>query len=284
MLPERLSKEGPGVAWIDYNRDGNEDLFVASGKGGKTGILKNMGNGTFNHIRLPDISRTAPGDQTSIVGWNTQKSTYIVVGSANFEQKNAQVPSAYIYRIPSLGRVSMQAIPGVPSTTGSLAAVDYDGDGSIDLFIGGRFLPYFYPMNATSRLFKNENGHFVLDKANAGVLKDVGMVTSAVFCDINGDGEPDLILATEWGPIKIFINNNGIFHNETKKWGMNKYDGWWKGLAVGDFNNDGRMDIVATNIGTNNNYRSELTKDHPLKMYYGDFNGNHHIDIIVELL
>ena len=97
--------------------------------------LKNMGNGTFNHIRLPDISRTAPGDQTSIVGWNTQKSTYIVVGSANFEQKNAQVPSAYIYRISSLGRVSMQAIPGVPSTTGSLAAVDYDGDGSIDLFI-----------------------------------------------------------------------------------------------------------------------------------------------------
>ena len=74
-------------------------------------------------------------------------------------------------------------------------------------------------MNATSRLFKNENGHFVLDKANAGVFKDVGMVTSAVFCDLNGDGEPDLILATEWGPIKIFINNNGVFHNETKKWG-----------------------------------------------------------------
>ena len=280
LLPERLSKEGPGVAWIDYNRDGNEDLFVASGRGGTTGILKNTGNGTFKHIRLPDISRTAPGDQTSIIGWNTQKSTYIVVGSANFEQKNAQVPSAYIYRISSSDHVSEQEIPGVPSTTGPLAAADYNGDGTVDLFIGGRFLPYFYPMKATSRLYKNENGHFVRDKANAGVFKDIGMVTSAVFCDINGDGKPDLILATEWGSIKIFINNNGIFRNETKKWGMNKYDGWWKGLAVGDFNNDGRMDIVATNIGMNNSYRSELTKGHPLKMYYGDFNGNHHIDII----
>ncbi|HYW35518.1 MAG TPA: VCBS repeat-containing protein, partial [Balneolaceae bacterium] len=280
LLPERLSQEGPGVGWIDYNGDGNEDLWITSGKGGKTGIFKNTGNGKFKHISLPGISHTAPGDQTSIVGWNTQKSTYVVIGNANFEQKNARVPSAHIYKINSSNHVSKQLIPGIPSTTGPVAAADYDGDGTVDLFIGGRFLPYFYPEDATSRLFKNESGHFVLDKANADTFKKVGMVTSAVFCDINEDGEPDLILATEWGPIKIFINKNGIFHDETKKWGLNKYDGWWKGLAVGDFNNDGKMDIVATNIGTNNSYRSELTKNHPLRMYYGDLNGNHHVDII----
>jgi len=278
LLPERLSQEGPGVAWIDYNQDGNQDLWIASGKGGTTGILKNNGNGTFRQVTLPDVSDTAPGDQTSIVGWATQKSTYVIIGSANFEQKTARVPSAYIYRITATGNISRKSIPGAPSTTGPLAVTDYDGDGDVDIFIGGRFLPYFYPANASSRLYKNDNGYFVPDRKNAKTFRKIGMVTASVFSDIDGDGDPDLILATEWGPIKIFRNDNGIFHNVTTKWGMNKFYGWWKGLAVGDFNNDGRMDIVATNLGTNNSYK--LYKNHPLKMYYDDFNGDHHLDII----
>ena len=278
LLPERLSQEGPGMAWIDYNGDGNEDLWITSGKGGTTGILKYTGKGTYRSISLPDISYTASGDQTSIVGWSTQKSTVVVIGSANFEQKTARVPSAYIYNITSTGHISKQSIPGVPSTTGPLAAADYDGDGDVDLFIGGRSLPYFYPANATSRLYKNEDGNFILDQKNAKAFKKVGMVTSAVFSDIDGDGDSDLILATEWGPIKIFRNDNGLFHNVTAKWGMNKFYGWWKGLTVGDFNNDGRMDIVATNLGNNNSYK--VYKNHPLKMYYDDFNGDHHLDII----
>ena len=279
LLPERLSQEGPGVAWIDYNGDGYDDLWITSGKGGKTALFKNTGDGHFSPVKLPMISHTANVDQTAIIGWKADHFTHIVVGNANYENGSPDVPSAYLYKIfPGTGKVQEDSLKEHVSTTGPLAAADYDGDGDIDLFIGGRFIPAGYPLDATSRLYKNDNGKFVVDPANAATFQRIGMVTSAVFCDLNGDGKPDLILATEWGPIKIFINHNGIFRDETKKWGMNKYDGWWQGLAVGDFNNDGRMDIVATNRGLNSNYK--VTDGHPLRLYYGDYNGDHRMDII----
>ena len=278
LLPERLSQEGPGVAWIDYNGDGLDDLLMTSGKGGKTAIFKNIGNGHFKQVILRLINHTSNVDQTAVIGWKTNRFTRILVGNANLENGSPDVPSAYLYTLSRQSGVAEDSLPDVLSTTGPLAAADYDGDGDLDLFVGGRFVPGNYPLDATSRLYKNDDGKWVLDTANEKIFKRMGMVTSAVFCDLDNDHDPDLICTTEWGTLKVFRNDNGIFIDVTHQWGLDKYSGWWQGVATGDFNNDGRMDIVATNRGLNSNYKIEA--GHPLRLYYGDYNGDHRMDII----
>ncbi len=278
LLPERLSQEGPGVAWIDYNGDGLDDLWMTSGKGGRTAIFKNIGNGYFKQVQLPLISHTSNVDQTAVIGWKTQHLTLVVVGNANLEHGSRNVPLASLYTMTNELNVTVDSLPKLLSTTGPLAAADYDGDGDVDLFVGGRFIPGNYPADANSRLYKNDNGTWVPDSANNATLRRIGMVTSAVFCDYDNDHDPDLICTTEWGTLKVFENRKGIFVDITHQLGLDKYSGWWQGLAAGDFNNDGRLDIIATNRGLNSNYK--LTGGHPLRLYYGDYNGDHRMDII----
>ncbi len=279
LLPERLSQEGPGLAWIDYNGDGYDDLWITSGKGGETAVFKNTGDGHFHQVKLPPVNHKANVDQTAVIGWKDGHFEQIAVGNANFENGSPDVPSAYLYKIAQgTNKVEADSLNKFISTTGPLAAADYNGDGKIDLFVGGRFIPGGYPLNATSRLYKNVDGKFVLDTANEATFQKIGMVTSAVFCDYDNDHDPDLICTTEWGTLKVFRNDHGIFHDVTKQLGLDKYSGWWQGVATGDFNNDGRMDIVATNMGLNSVYKTNFK--HPIRLYYGDYNGDHRIDII----
>ncbi|HAC05976.1 MAG TPA: hypothetical protein DCF71_08950, partial [Gemmatimonadetes bacterium] len=124
-------------------------------------------------------------------------------------------------------------------------------DGDLDLFVGGRILPALYPRPATSRLFVNDAGAFTLDSENLDVLAERGMVSAAVFSDVDGDGDPDLVLATEWGPVRVLRNDRGRFVDVTASLGLDGLTGRWNGVATGDLNGDGLMDIVATNWGQN---------------------------------
>lgn len=278
LLPIKLSQLGPGLAWIDYNNDGYPDLFIGSGKGGRLSIYKNMKTGHFQKMLIPGLNGIAPGDQTAIIGWNTSRGTILFVGSSNYEQYSDSVPSAYEYVIKDSRIVSKSNIPGILSSTGTLAAADYNGDGNLDLFVGGRFKPGQYPENATSRLFENKDGKFVVDKKNEAVFKNMGMVTGAVFTDYDKDGDPDLLCTTSWGSIKLFRNDKGIFHDVSKKAGLSKYQGWWNGIATGDFNNDGYPDFIATNWGMNSEYK--VIPGHPLKMFYDHFTNGRRIEIL----
>lgn len=278
LLPVRMSQQEPGLAWLDFNEDGRPDLLETSGKGGKLAVFENEGRGTFRRVRFSALQR-ARGDQSAVIGWNTSKGTDIIVGSSGYEQsQDNKVASAYFYRYSGGKLVEVDSLPGSSSSTGPLAAADYNRDGTVDLFVGGAFIPGKYPENASSRLFKNINGHFVLDKKNSQVLKKVGMVTGAVFTDYNKDGWPDLLLSTSWGTLKLFENDKGKFHDVTHQVGLDRYKGWWNGVATGDFNNDGYPDIVATNWGQNSRYR--IVAGHPLRMYYSDLNGDGVLDII----
>ncbi len=278
LLPVELTHEGPGVSWIDYNHDGNPDLFVASGRGGRMGIFENLGDGRFRSVGIDSVTRLAPGDQTTILGWGEAGATHLVVGSANIEQGNVGSPSALDYLV-SRGHITRaEGLPTSLSTTGALAAADYDGNGTVDLFVGGRFVPARWPASASSRLFLNRGDHFALDETNSPELEQLGLVTGAVFTDFDGDGDPDLLLSTEWGTLKLFRNDGGTFHDVTDSVGLSKYQGWWSGVATGDFDNDGRPDIVATNLGTNTPY--QIVPDHPLRLYYEDFNFDGRMDVI----
>ncbi len=278
LLPFKVTRQGPGVSWIDYDRDGDPDLFIASGRGGHMGVFRNQGDGTFTSVPLDSVTRWAPGDQTTILGWGDGDGTTLLVGSANIEQGNVGSPSALDYTVRRGRVVAEQDVPRLRSTTGALAAADYDGDGDVDLFVGGRFVPAQWPASATSRLFTNEGGKLVLDRTNSPELADLGLVTGAVFTDYDQDGDPDLLLSLEWGTLELFRNDEGRFHDITDSVGLSAYEGWWNGVATGDFDNDGRPDIVATNLGRNSPY--QLTPAHPLRTYYQDFNFDGRMDVI----
>lgn len=278
LLPLKLSQQGPGVSWIDFDSDGDDDLFIASGREGELAVYENDGTGGLTPRSLGALTEPTTADQTTILGWPTEEGTRILVGNANYEPGDVEAPSAlhYLWQDGSVTR--QESIPGLLSTTGPLAAADYDGDGDLDLFVGGRFVPAQYPSDATSRLFENANGRFALDASNSRRLEDLGLVTGAVFTDYDQDGDSDLLLSREWNSLTLLRNDEGHFRDVTEAVGLDRYTGWWNGVTTGDFNNDGRPDIVATNWGTNSAY--QLDSDRPLKMYYRDFNQNGRASIL----
>ncbi len=278
LLPVKLSQQGPGVSWIDYDSDGDDDLFVSSGRDGQMGLYQNDGQGHFTEITDSLLFDEAVGDQTTILGLGTDNGTHLIVGSANYEQGYANAPSGYQYLYEEKKIIEEKELPSILSTTGPLASADYDGDGDLDLFVGGRFNPARYPQDANSRLFKNENGSFVLDRTNSNKFRQVGLITGAVFTDIDKDGDQDLLCSREWDSILLFKNNSGNLQNVSSEVGLEQFNGWWNGITTGDFNNDGLPDIVATNWGRNSYYQLDSGK--PLRMYYEDFDRDGRLEIL----
>lgn len=278
LLPKELSRKGPAAAWMDYNGDGRDDLIITEGKGGQLQIFENRGNSQFVPADAANGLNSAPGDQVSLAGWETASGLTIAMGSSNYEQGNPAVASAYLNSFSNGITADRDSIPGVLSSTGPIAAADYDGNGSVDLFIGGHFLPGGYPRDASSRLFKNVDGSFQLDEQNSRLLEQAGLVNAALFADFTQNGSQDLLISTEWGPLILFENENGRFRDISSEKGLNRYNGWWNGIASGDFNNDGRLDFIALNIGTNSPYKVE--SGNSPRLYYADLNLNNRLDIV----
>lgn len=278
LLPKQLSRKGPTAAWIDYNENGRDDLFITEGKGGQLQLFENKGNLQFTPADVFTSLPPAPGDQVSLAGWSAENGVTVAVGSSNYEQGNPTVASALLYSFNNDQLVKTDSISGILSSTGPVVAADYDGSGSVDLFAGGHFLPGGYPKDASSRLFKNENGSFRLDEQNSALLNNAGLVNAALFADFTQTGSPDLLISTEWGELKLFENSNGRLHDISAATGLDRYSGWWNGIASGDFNNDGLTDFVALNIGTNSPYKP--SENGSLRLYYDDLNLNNRLDIV----
>lgn len=272
LVPQKLSMQGPGVAWIDHNGDGKDDLFIGTGRGGEAALFENKGEGQFSSTDLGVLTDSSAYDQTGITSWKEGDYTYLVVGNSIYEHNISTTPSATLLLIGPDGSLQEVKIPRSSSSTGPLAAADIDGNGYVDLFIGGHFVPGKYPEDAESRMILNDDGNFQLDQLNAATFSRLGLVTGAVFTDYNRDHQPDLLLSTEWGSLRLFENNQGLFVEKTREARLADFKGWWRGVATGDFNNDGRPDIVAANIGLNSYYQN--ADDHPLKLYYKDFNAD----------
>jgi hypothetical protein len=272
LLPKRLSQLGPGVAWADLDGDGWDDLVIGAGKGGRMAVYRNTGDGKFALIDAPPFTQPVTRDQTGLAVFSAAANrTVVMAGSANYEDGLAAGSSALQFR-PGEPRVD-DSLPGQVSSTGPLAVADIDGDGDLDLFVGGRVLPGRYPGPASSRLFRNNDGRFEVDAAARQMLEHVGLVSGAVFTDLDNDGFPELVLACEWGPIRIFHNQgSGAFQEVTAERGLTKYAGWWNGVTAGDFDGDGRMDLAASNWGQNTKY--EPYREQGLRLFYGEFEGS----------
>lgn len=276
LLPNSLSQLGPGVAWFDYDRDGYEDLLIGAGKGGRLGVFHN------DHGRLtprPTQGPIAPADFTGVLGYTADGASRVLLGVSNWEGQT--VPSTMSAAI-SGGAVSPtaeQAAPPRVSAAGPIALADYDGDGRLDLFVGGRAIAGRYPQPASSTLYKNVDGHFVLDAANTNALQSVGLVSSAIFADIDGDGHPDLVLAREWGSLLLLLNRGGRFVPAPDAWGLNRWTSRWIGLAAGDLDGDGRVDLVATSWGRNT--MTQVDSLHPLVELYGPFGAGTEVEMLL---
>jgi hypothetical protein len=278
-LPYRLSQMGPGVGWLDLDQDGWEDLIVGSGKGGRLGIYRNLKGAGFEALASPLSARETARDQTAVVGWESNAGECSMwIGSSNYET-NAPAAADPVAELFNLSKGQRGAsLPSGRSSTGPMAMADIDGDEDLDLFIGGRCVPGRYPEPAASMVLLNDDGRFTADTKNRGLLTRVGMVSGAVFSDLDADGDPDLILACDWGNVRILRNDGGVLSDQTENLGLTNYLGWWNGVNTGDFNGDGRLDIVASNWGRNT--RRELYRGAPVRLYYGDVDGNGVVEIL----
>ncbi|HEY6107588.1 MAG TPA: CRTAC1 family protein, partial [Gemmatimonadales bacterium] len=258
----------PGVAWDDLNGDGHEDLIVGTGRSGTLAWFRNDGR------RLRPAAarfRAAPGDLTTILGWTDGRGARAVLaGLSTYEASpgDALAASGVVAYAPTTGAVT-PLIPGDSASVGPLAMADVDGDGDLDLFVGGRIIPGGYPLSPSSRLFRNDGGRLVPDSATNGLFAGLGMVSAALFSDIDGNGWPDLLVALEWGTIRIFLNEQGRLVPGPDLPGLSGLYSRWNGLATGDLDGDGRLDIVATSWGRNIDYHASPAD--PLYLYSGYF-------------
>ena len=275
LLPNRFSQLGPGLAWIDVDGDGREDLVVGDGRGGALRVLRNAGD-RFVAARSPGA---LGGDLTTIVPYvNAAGERSLLAGQSNYEATTAETalgqPRVVQFALRAgVPQAAAALIAGDTSSVGPLAVADVNGDGILDLFVGARVTGGAWPVPAPSRIYLGTaDGRFVPDTANTAALAHLGLVSAATLVDLDDDGAPELIVAGEFGPVRVLQNERGRFTERTKELGLNDIRSRWNGIAVGDFDGDGHADLVVTSWGRNIPWRASAAR--PYLLYTGSFGGS----------
>lgn len=284
LIPHELSNLGPGLAVGDINGDGMEDFFVGGAKNQSGAVYLQAANGTFTKgtfaAGVEDIQSEDQGAIFFDADGDSDLDLYVVSGGSDFPKDDGHLMDRlYINDGKGNFNIASGALPQMISSGSIAAAQDYDKDGDMDLFIGGRMIPGNYPYPTGSYILQNNKGKFTdVTKAVAPDLMEIGMVSAGLWTDYNNDGDYDLIITGEWMPITVFENNGGKFKNITSSTGLSESTGWWNSLTAGDFDNDGDMDYVAGNFGINLKYRP---KEKPIELFYDDYDDNGTHDIIM---
>jgi hypothetical protein len=279
LLPCRHGLNGPAIATADVNGDGMADVFV-SGVDGQAGVLYlGQPGGTYKAAPGQPWADAKDSDCTGAIFFDATGSgrmDLFLTGGGVAHDRGDPVLRCRLYLNDGRGRFTPAPAGTLPDDRESCcvaAAADFEGTGRMGLFVGGRLVPGHWPDSPRSFLYRNVGGKFVdvTDELAPG-LRDIGMVTAAVWADMDHDGRPDLVLATEWGPIVYFHNNGHGFDNWTEKAGLSQRTGWWSALAVADLGGSGRLDIVCGNVGLNTKYHASASE--PTILYAGDLDGS----------
>jgi hypothetical protein len=294
LIPHKMSQLGPFMSCGDVNGDGLKDLYISGSRYYTGTMLLQKSDGSFRYMQGPweiQKEREELGSEMLDVDGDGDLDLYVVSGSNEYlffsddpaeirYNKNLQ---DQLYLNDGKGNFSNETKDLLPEMIYSgqrIAYADYDNDGDLDIFCGGRQVPGRYPFAPRSYLLQNDGYGFFKDVTDESPdLKSPGMITQSLFDDIDGDGDLDLICSGEWMPITIFENIDGKFANATMNYGLDKTVGWWMSVEKGDFNKDGRMDYVFGNIGMNNKFHPSPKK--PLEIYVDDFDQNGTYDIVL---
>jgi enediyne biosynthesis protein E4 len=284
LIPYKFSRLGPHIASGDVNGDGFEDFYIGGAMGtagalfiqNKTGKFSKTSASTWeadkSHEDMDCVFFDADGD--------ADLDLYIVSGG-NERKANDSAYQDRLYFNDGKGNFSKTAnLPIITSSGSCVNAFDFDGDGDLDIFVGGRVTPGLFPMIPDSYVLKNEGGQFInVTDQVAPDFKNIGMVTDILWADVDGDSKAELIAVGEWMPVSIFKYDGKQFNDITKNSGLENTNGWWNCLAVDDFDNDGDQDIVVGNLGKNT--RLKASEDNPLRIFAKDYDDNGSIDPIM---
>ena len=275
LIPHAVSNEGPAIAVADVNGDDLEDIYIGNAKWKESELWLQKPNGTFSRSTQPSISKDSTYEDVDATFADLNNDGYkdLAVASGGNEYSNkSEFQLSRIYLNDGKGNFikKQDALKGIYTTASCILPSDFNRDGFIDLFIGGRAVPWNYGEIPTSYFLVNDGkGNFtdVTDKLNMDKGK-LGLVTGGQWADMDGDALSDLVLSLEWGQVTILLNKKGSF----EKIVVGKETGWWNFVQVLDVDNDGDKDIIAGNMGLNS--RLKASDDQPVTMYYEDFDRN----------
>jgi len=291
LLPHKQSQFGPALAKGDLNGDGLEDVFVGGAKGQSGQIFIQTPNGQFVATQDPNLKMDAAYEDVGATFFDADADgdldLYVVSGgNESAPQSKMYQDRLYInYDHGSIKKATTQ-LPKFRDSGACVKPFDFDNDGDVDLFVGGRHMPWDYPSPAISRLLENDQGVFTdVTKNKAKDLIFSGLVTDATWTDFNQDGQTDLIIVGEWMPITFLENKNGVFSKTTPKLLTGEtnqeidHTGWWYSIHANDFDGDGDDDYVVGNLGLN--YKYQATQSEPFEVHYDDFDNNGKKDIVL---
>ena len=286
LLPHKLSINGPFSATADVNGDNLDDVFIGGAAQQEGVLFLQTKEGKFQKSLSNPWSKDKDSEDLEALFFDLDgdgdNDLYVASGGSEFKSGNKLLKDR-VYINDGVGNFSksFKALPNIYKSSQTVEASDIDGDGDLDLFVGTRLIANKYTYPATSYILINENG--ILKEAPKEIAPDltnIGMVTDAVFSDIDNDGDEDLLVIGEWMEIKVLENRSGIFTDNSQKFGIKDDSrGIWWSITKNDLDNDGDDDYILGNLGKNNKFKA--TKEHPFKVYANDFDGNGTNDVVL---
>jgi len=293
LLPHKFSQYGPALAVGDVNGDGLDDLFVGGSYGNSGKFFIQDKNGTFSARDLISAanmnSKKTEDAGVLLFDADNDQDLDLYIASGGFENPFGSPNYRDLFYLndgQGNYKLDTTAIPAFSNSKSCVKAADYDKDGDLDLFIGGRVIPGKYPDPLNSYILRNESKNglckFVdVTKEIAPALINCGLICDMLWSDYNNDGWKDIILVGEWMPVTILKNEHGKFTKEHLDTALQQNSGWWNSLVAGDFDNDGDIDYVAGNVGLNSFYKASPA--YPAGIYAFDYNGDGGYDAIPTL-
>jgi hypothetical protein len=283
-----MSRFGPGLAVADVNGDGFEDFFVSGAVRSPGELFLQTSNKTFEKAASQPWTNDNLTEQLGVLFFDADadgdQDLYMATGGNEFKPDDPLLQDL-LYFNDGKGNFEKKAdaLPDMKVSGSCVVAGDYDNDGDLDLFVGGRVVPAKYPMPAKSTILQNNKGTFKdVTKEVAPELEKGGLVCGAIWTDYNSDNKLDLMVIGEWMPVEIFKNDGAKFTDVTKEAGLADATGWWNSIISGDFDHDGDVDYVAGNEGLNSRYY-QPSADQPVDLYSSDFDKNGTQDLVISV-